>query len=87
MDRLVRHPALAGPGLTIVRAGLAQRHGDVMGARDLVRQILEELPGHGGTLDFAAQVGASLPPSAQRIAQDRANWQAMVSSPGQAVQG
>jgi hypothetical protein len=87
LDRLVRHPALTGPELTLMRGRLAQRHGDVTGARDLVREVLVELPGHDGALDFAAQVGASLPPGAQRIAQERASWQAMMPSPEQAARG
>lgn len=87
LDRLVQHPALESAELTLVRAHLAQRRGDLIGARDLVRTVLAALPGHSGALNFAAQVGASLPPHAQRIAEKRASLPAIVPSSGQAVRG
>lgn len=72
LDRLVNHPALDGPEMLFLQAQLAHQRGDVTGARDLVHQSLERLPGHQEFLDFATEIGAPLPPNAQRIAQERA---------------
>lgn len=73
LDKLVAHPALAGPELTFLQARLAHLRGDSDRARKLVHQSLEKLPGHQGFLDLAAEVGATLPPRAQQIADERAN--------------
>jgi hypothetical protein len=71
LDRLVSHPALAGPELTFLQARLARERGDLNGARKLVRDCLEDLPGHGGFADFAAEIGADLPPRARELADQR----------------
>ena len=65
LDRLIRHPALGGPEVTFLQARLAERRGDLDGARKLVQDCLQELPGHRGFADFAAEIGADLPPRAQ----------------------
>lgn len=57
LDRLAGHQALAGPELTFLQAQLARRRGDVKSAGDLVRQGLDELPGHSKMRDFAAEIG------------------------------
>jgi len=62
LDRLVASPALAGPGLTFLRAKVAARRGDVAQAAALVTESLKELPGHAEYQDFAVKVGAKLPP-------------------------
>jgi hypothetical protein len=71
LDRLTEHPALGGPELTYLRARLAHQRGDVSRARELVRESLEKLPGHGHFLDFATEIGAPLPSRAQEIAKER----------------
>lgn len=58
LDKLVAHPAIEGPERTLLAARLAQRHGDQDQARDLVRTVLKELPGHKEALAFAAETGA-----------------------------
>ncbi len=62
LDRLVVSPALAGPELSFVRAQIAGRRGDVPRAAALVTECLKELPGRQEYQDFAAQMGAELPP-------------------------
>lgn len=62
LDKLVTHPALDGPELTFLQARLAHQRNDLARARDLAHQSLEKLPGHQGFLDFAAEIGATLPP-------------------------
>jgi len=71
LDRLARHPALAGPELRFFQAQLASRRGDLDNARRLVYASLEELPGHPGFLDFAVSIKAPVPPRAERIAGQR----------------
>ncbi|MGH3449872.1 MAG: hypothetical protein ACRDQW_03930 [Haloechinothrix sp.] len=71
LDRLTDHPALGGPGLTFLQARLAHHRGDVNRARGLVHESLQKLPGHQKFLDFATEIGASLPPRAQQIAEER----------------
>jgi hypothetical protein len=71
LDRLVRHPALGGPELTFLRARLAHQRGNLDGARKLAQDCLQDLPGHGGFVDFAAEIGADLPPRAQELAAQR----------------
>ena len=73
LDRLVRHPALGGPELTFLQARLAHQAGDVDGARRLVHQGLEKLPGHEGSLDLAYEIGASPPPRAQQVVKERSS--------------
>jgi hypothetical protein len=58
LDRLVAHPALQGPERTLLAARLAQRRGDQDRARDLVRTVLKELPGHQEALALAAETSA-----------------------------
>lgn len=72
LDRLVSHPALAGPEVAFLQARLAQRRNDMSSARDLVYKSLETLPGHAGFLELAADIGADLPARAQQIADERA---------------
>jgi uncharacterized protein YfiM (DUF2279 family) len=71
LDRLAQHPALGGPELEFLRARLAHRRGDLSDARSLVAAGLEDLPGHRGMLEFAAQIDAPLPPRAQQIRDER----------------
>ena len=74
LDRLVRHPTLAGPELTFLRARLARERGDLGGARKLVEDRLQLLPGHEGFAEFAAEVGADLPQRARELAGHRSQW-------------
>jgi hypothetical protein len=71
LDRLTRHPALAGPELGFLQARLAHQRGDVDRARALVHQSLQKLPGHRGFLDFATEIGAPLPSRAQQMVKER----------------
>jgi len=71
LDRLVASPALAGPGLTFLRAKLAACRGDVAQAAALVTESLKELPGHAEYQDFAVKVGAKLPPRAREMLTER----------------
>jgi len=71
LDRLARHPALGGPELGFLQAQLAHRRGDVDGARSLVTNSLQKLPGHRDFLAFATEIGAALPPIAQKIGNER----------------
>ena len=73
LDRLIRHDALGGPELTFLQARLAHHSGDVDGARSLVHQSLEKLPGHEVFLDFAFEIGAQLPPRAQQVVKERSS--------------
>jgi hypothetical protein len=72
LDRLAASPALAGPEATFLRAKIAKRRGDVSQAAALVTKCLKELPGRQAYLDFAAELGAELPPRAREIAAERA---------------
>jgi hypothetical protein len=56
LDRMVTHPALAGPELTFVQARLARERGDREAAGALVRRCLKSLPGHPGFRRFAEEV-------------------------------
>jgi hypothetical protein len=71
LDRLAHHPALGGPELEFLKAQLAHRRGDISSARSLMHTALQHLPGHQDFLDFAAEIGAPLPPRAQQIARER----------------
>jgi hypothetical protein len=82
LDRLARHPALAGPELTFLQARLAHQNGDLGGACRLVHESLLALPGHEGFLSFAVEIGAPLPPAAQRAFEDRARWQLTAAQAG-----
>ena len=72
LDRLVASPALAGPGLTFLRAKIAASRGDAAQAAALVTESPKELPGHTGYQDFAVKVGAELPPRARELVAERA---------------
>lgn len=61
LDRLVHHPALAGPERTFLQARLAERRGDREDARRLVRTCLDEVPGHRDFQALAEQIGAHQP--------------------------
>ena len=80
LDRLARHSVLGSPELTFVRAKLAHRRGDTDAARKLIRDCLEDLPGHEEFADFAAEIGAELPPRARQAADGRARWAAALSA-------
>lgn len=56
LDRLVAHPALAGPELTFVQARLARERGDLDTASALVGQCLKPLPGHPEFRQFADEL-------------------------------
>ena len=71
LDRVVSHPEFCGPDLLYVRSRLAHRRGDLDGARTLVHDALETLPGHHEFLAFARQIGAELPANARRVAEQR----------------
>lgn len=71
LDRLVGHPALAGPEQTFLHAQLAHRRGDDEAARQLVHDSLEKLPGHPDFHALAREIGAPLPPRAQQHHQAR----------------
>ena len=61
LDRLVAHPALAGPELTFLQARLARERGELETAGSLVQRCLSSLPGHPEFRTFAEQVSAHLP--------------------------
>ncbi|WP_220504333.1 hypothetical protein [Microbispora sp. H13382] len=67
LERLVTHPALTGPELRYLRARLAHRRGQTDAARTLIRDCLDELPGHIQFHDFAREVGAELPERARHV--------------------
>jgi len=72
LDRLIASPALAGAELNFLRARIVARRGDVTQAATLATECLKELPGHQGYLEFAAEVGAELPPHARKLHAERA---------------
>jgi len=80
LDRLVSHRALAGPEVTFLRALVARMAGDLGSARRLIRDCLEELPGSYEFHDFAAEIGADLPPRARQIADERSRAQALIDA-------
>lgn len=74
LDKLAKHPALAGPDLIFFRAQLAGQRGDLAAARRLATEALERQPGRQEIYRFASEIGASLPSRAQEIARSRASW-------------
>ena len=71
-DRLIRiaeHPALASArsGIVTFQARVALLVGDSERARALVTAGLEQLPGHAGFHRLAAEIGAEVPATAQRV--------------------
>jgi hypothetical protein len=80
LDRLAGHRALAGPQVTFLRAEIAYASADVAAARKLVADCLEALPGSHEFLEFAAEIGAELPPRAHEIAAERARAQSLMGS-------
>jgi hypothetical protein len=80
LGRLVRHPALAGPELTFLQARLARERGDLVGARKLVGDCLQQLPGHQGFAGFAVEVGADMPQQARELAEGRSQWEAAIAA-------
>jgi hypothetical protein len=74
LDRLVASPALDGPGLTFLRAQIAEQRGDIAQAAALVTNCLKELPGSQQFQDFAVEVGAELPPRARELLVSRRLW-------------
>ncbi len=71
LDRLADHPALGGAEQTYFRARLTWIRGEPPRARLLIRQALEQLPGHSRFLAFAEETGTELPPRARAIAESR----------------
>ena len=53
LDRLVTHPALAGPQVTFLQAQIANLRGDLATARELTAACLDELPGSTEFHEFA----------------------------------
>jgi len=78
LDRLVSHRALAGPQVTYLRALTARGAGDLDLARKLITNCLEELPGSYEFHNFAAQLGADLPPRARQVAEERSYPQSLI---------
>ena len=58
LERLVVHPALAGPERTFLQARLAFGRGEHEDARRLVQRCLASLPGHREFGRFADEIGA-----------------------------
>jgi hypothetical protein len=71
LERLIHHPALAGPELGLMQARLAHHRGDLQGARTLVEGGLRELPGHQELLKFALEIQAPLSARAQQLVKER----------------
>ena len=61
LDRLVTHPAMAGPELTFLQARLARERGELDTAGALVKRCLTSLPGHSEFRTFADEIGAHPP--------------------------
>jgi hypothetical protein len=80
LDRLVRHPAFAGPELRFLQARLARERDDLDGARKLVEECLQQLPGHQGFAGFAVEVGADLPQRARELAEQRSQWEVAIAA-------
>lgn len=74
-------PARAGAAhpLTFLRARIAECRGDVAQAAALVTECLNERPGDQEYIDFAAEVGASLPPRAREIHAERVAAEELVA--------
>jgi hypothetical protein len=83
LDRLVSHRALAGPEVTFVRAQIARLAGDLAAARKLIADCLEKLPGSQEFHDFAAEIGADLPPRARQLAAEWSRAQALIGPAAQ----
>jgi hypothetical protein len=62
LDSIATHAALGGPEQTFLAARLAHRRGHTDVARDLVARCLRKLPGHKDFREFAAEIGAAVPP-------------------------
>ncbi len=80
LDRLVGHPAFAGPELTFLQARLACERDDLDGARKLVEDCLRQLPGHHGFAEFAVEVGADLPQRARELAEHRSQREVAIAA-------
>jgi hypothetical protein len=74
LDRIAACPGLAGPELTFFQARLAESRGQTDRARALILRALDELPGDLDFLAFARDIGATLPPRIQQIADERARF-------------
>ena len=66
LDRLVAHPALAGPELTFLQARLAHERGELEAAGALVKRCLTSLPGHPEFRIFAEAISAHPPGLGQK---------------------
>ena len=67
LDRLVAHPALAGPELTFLQARLARERGELETAGALVKRCLTSLPGHPEFRIFAEEISAHPPGPEQNV--------------------
>jgi hypothetical protein len=67
LDRLVAHPALAGPELTFLQARLARERGELETAGALVKRCLTSLPGHPEFRTFADEISAHPPGPGQNV--------------------
>ena len=83
LDRLVSHGALAGPEVTFVQAQVARLAGDLAAARKLIADCLEELPGSHEFHEFAAEIGADLPPRARQLAAEWSRAQVLIGPAAQ----
>ena len=59
-------PPWPAPDVTFLRAQIADRSGDLGQARKLITGCLEELPGSQEFHEYAAEIGADLPPRARQ---------------------
>jgi hypothetical protein len=67
LDRLVAHPALAGPELTFLQARFARERGELETAGALVKRCLTSLPGHQDFLIFAQEISSHPPGQGQNV--------------------
>lgn len=66
-----------------MRARIARLAGDLAAARKLIADCLKELPGSQEFHDFAAEIGADLPPRARQIAAEWSRAQALIGPAAQ----
>jgi hypothetical protein len=78
-ERLANHPAFEGPDADFLRARAARRRGNIGAARKLIETCLETLPGRQEFAEFAAEIGADLPPRAREMQAERAAFQAQLA--------
>jgi len=78
LDQVADHRAFAGSEVTLLRVRIARAAGDLVAARKLVAEGLEELPGSYEFLQLAGELKAELPPAARKIAAERARAEALI---------